>query len=416
MRGLPLASRASTSALVAILLVRLVDESATFLPSAALESFRADLGLSYAQAGTVLALIGPGSVAGSVFSVAADRVSRRLIAAGGAMAFGLCLAAFAAGGSFVVLAAAAFVIGMGATAMVDAAEIALVDMVDEQDLRAYLARSNLLATIGDVLGPLLVTGVAVAGLSWRVTFWVGAALVSAYGVALALAPIPAPTLPHVDRPQASALRTVLAVARDRRVWLVGAISLLIGPFDEPLLGFTIALLEQERQASAAVATVVALAGVSGGVVAFAVLARRLAAVPEGTLLVAGALAMTLGATAIAVVPLAPMIAVAAFVATVGLDLAWLALQHRTLTLRPGEVGATTAVVSTIETVGFLIPVGIGAVADRTSLAVAIGCYGVLGLALVGLALAARRSERRGSASSGPPPIRVGPDDADGSDP
>lgn len=411
-----MASRASTSALVAILLVRLVDESATFLPSAALESFRADLGLSYAQAGAVLALIAPGSVAGSLFSVAADRVSRRLITAGGALGFGLCLAVFAAGESFAVLAAAAFLIGVSATAMVDAAEIALVDLVGEADLRAYLARSNLLATIGDVLGPVVVAGVAVVGLSWRVTFWIGAVLLSAYGAALALSPIPPPSLPPADRPRASPVRTVLAVARDRRVWLVGAISMLMGPFDEPLLGFTIALLEQERQASAAAATVVAVVGVSGGVVAFAVLARRFAAVPESTLLVAAAFTMTVGATAIAVVPLVAMVAVATFVAAIGLNLAWLALQHRTLTLRPGEVGATTAVISTIEVVGFLVPVAIGAVADRTSLSVAIGCYGVLGLALTGLAMAARRAERRTPTSTDAAPITVGPDDTDGSDP
>lgn len=364
----------------------------------------------------MLALIAPGSVAGSLFSVAADRVSRRLITSGGALGFGLCLAVFAAGNSFVVLAAAAFLIGVSATAMVDAAEIALVDMVGESDLRAYLARSNLLATIGDVLGPVVVAGIAVLGLSWRVTFWTGAVLLSAYGVALALAPIPPPSHPPADRPRASPVRTVLAVAQDRRVWLVGAISMLMGPFDEPLLGFTIAMLEQERQASAGTATVVALVGVSGGVVAFAVLARRFAAVPESTLLVGAAFTMTIGATAIAVVPLVAMVAVATFVAAIGLNLAWLALQHRALTLRPGEVGATTAVISTIEVVGFLVPVAIGAVADRISLSVAIGCYGILGLALSALAVAARRAERRVTTSAEAAPITVGPHDTDASSP
>jgi len=82
-----------------------VDETAWFLPSGTLEQFRADLGLTYAEAGTVLALAAPGAIVGSVFSAAADHRSRRLIAAGGALGFGVALAAFAAGGSFAELAA-----------------------------------------------------------------------------------------------------------------------------------------------------------------------------------------------------------------------------------------------------------------------------------------------------------------------
>lgn len=124
--------------------MRLADEAAVFLPFGTLESFRSDLGLSYAQAGTVLAAIAPGAVAGGLFAAAADHHSRRLIAAGGAFGFALSLAMFALGGSFAVLAMAGFVMGMASTAMVDGAEVALVDLAGH-DLRRYLARSNLLA-------------------------------------------------------------------------------------------------------------------------------------------------------------------------------------------------------------------------------------------------------------------------------
>ncbi|MDQ3897706.1 MAG: hypothetical protein M3326_10790, partial [Actinomycetota bacterium] len=85
-----------------VLFVRLADEAAFFLPAAALESFKTDLGLTYAQAGTVLALIPPGAVAGTVFAIAADRVSRRAIASAGAFAFAAGMAAFASGASFLV--------------------------------------------------------------------------------------------------------------------------------------------------------------------------------------------------------------------------------------------------------------------------------------------------------------------------
>jgi len=177
--------------LAALLLVRLADESAIFLLFGALESFRADLGLSYAQAGLVLASIGPGALVGGVFSAAADRYSRRVIVAGGAFGLALSLVMFALGASFAVLVSGGFVMGMASTAMVDGAEVALVDMAGD-DLRRYLARSNLLATVGDLLGPALVAATVALGLSWRVAFGAGAVLMALYGLALAGSPLPPP--------------------------------------------------------------------------------------------------------------------------------------------------------------------------------------------------------------------------------
>ncbi|HYX43579.1 MAG TPA: MFS transporter [Acidimicrobiales bacterium] len=373
-----------------MLVVRLADEAAYFLPSAALEAFRAELGLTYAQAGTVLALIAPGALAGTVFAVAADRGNRRAIASGGTFAFAACLAAFASGASFAVLATAAFVMGAASTAMVDAAEVALVDLAGD-DLRPALARANLLGTIGDVLGPALVAAVAGVGLSWRATFWVGAVGLAIYGAVLAGADLPGPSRAVADgddRP--SSLRVLVAVGRDGRVWLVGLMSLLMGPFDEALLGFTIALLQRERGASMAVATLVALIGVSGGLLTFTVLARRVQDVAEARLLVVSGLTMTLGALMIALLGAPVFVAAGAFVTDVGLNLGWLALQHRTLTLRPGEVGSTKAVVSAIEFGGAAVPIAVGAVADRTDLVTAVGLYAVLGLVFTALAVAGAR--------------------------
>ncbi len=348
-----MATRAPASAVVAVLLVRLADESGGFLPSAAMESFRADLALTYAQAGAVLALVAPGSLVGTLFTAGADRFSRRAIAAGGALGFAGCLVAFALGASFAVLAAAAFGIGVATTAMVDAAEVALVDMAGE-DLRPYLARGNLLAAVGDMAGPGLLAGVAFAGLSWRAAFWVGAAVLAVYGLLLAVSPLPPPRRDSDGGERREpALASLVSVVRDGRVWLIGLMALLMAPFDEPLVGFTIALLEQERQASPGVATVVALVGAGGGMVSFTVLARRSAAVADERLLVMAAVAMTVGATATAVLPVTALVAVAAFVTSIGLNLGWLAVQHRTLTLRPAQVGTTKAVVSGARAGGLL---------------------------------------------------------------
>jgi predicted MFS family arabinose efflux permease len=379
------------SALVAVLVVRLLDETAAFLPSGTLESFRADLGLTYAQAGTVLAMVAPGALVGGAFSAAADRFSRRAIAAAGAFGFAASLAAFAVGGSFGVLAGAALVMGAASTAMVDAAEVALVDLAGE-DLRRCLARSNLLGAVGDLLGPAVVAAVSLSGLSWRAAFAVGAAMLGLYGLALAASPLPPPlTVAPGDEP-IGPRSPLLAVLGDPSVWILGAIGLLLAPFDEPLAGFMIALLEKDRGASAGVATAVALVGLSGGLVAYTLLAHRLERFGDGRILFASTGAMTLGAVLIAVVPVVPVVAISAFVTSIGLNLGWLALQHRSLTLRPGQVGTTMAVLGTIEFGGFLVPMGIGALADRFGLVTAVASYGTLGAALVAMSWWARRRE------------------------
>jgi FSR family fosmidomycin resistance protein-like MFS transporter len=384
------AGRAPVAALAAVLLVRLADEAAVFLPFGTLESFRADLGLTYAQAGAVLAAIAPGALVGGVFAAAADRYSRRVIATGGAFGFALSLAIFAVGHSFVALLLGGLTMGMASTAMVDAVDVALVDIAGD-DLRRVLARTNLAATVGDLLGPGLVAGAAVVGLSWRVAFGAGAALMTLYGFGLAATPLPPPARgpdPAGDGDDDDGPRwpRLGAVLRDPAVWALGLIGLLMLPFDEPLVGFTIALLEQDRGASAAAATVVAFVGIAGGVLAFTVLARRLEEVDDGRLLVGAVLAMAGGATTIAVVPVLPVVAVAALLASVGLILAWLATQHRSLTLRPGQVGTTTAVLGMIESTGMWIPLAIGAVADHAGLTSAVGCFGGLGLLMLAVAV------------------------------
>ena len=366
-----------------MLVARLADESAIFLPFGALESFRADLGLTYAQAGAVLAAIAPGALAGGVFAAAADRYSRRVISAGGAFGFALALAMFAFGGSFAVLAAGAFLMGVASTAMVDGAEVALVDLAGD-DLRRYLARSNLLATVGDLLGPALLAGAVVLGLSWRAAFGVGAVLMTVYALALSGAPLPPPARVAAGDEESGRRPGLVAVLRDPAVWVMGVIGLLMVPFDEPLVGFTVALLEQDRGASPAVATVVAFIGITGGVLAFTVLARRFEEVDDHRLLTGSVAVMAAGAVTIAVVPVLAVVAVAGLVTAIGLSLAWLAMQHRSLLLRPGQVGTTNAVLGAIESTGAWLPLAIGVLADRAGLTWAVGSFGIVGAVLVAL--------------------------------
>src|SRR5688572_9657126 len=100
--------------------VDFADELFTFLPAGAAASIRADLGLSYAQAGLVLAMLSAGGFLGMFAKSAADFVSRRALAAGGALVYGLCMLGFAVGHSFWVLVVAAFLWGAASDAFLHA--------------------------------------------------------------------------------------------------------------------------------------------------------------------------------------------------------------------------------------------------------------------------------------------------------
>ncbi|MGI8984913.1 MAG: hypothetical protein ACR2HM_10350, partial [Acidimicrobiales bacterium] len=181
--------------------------------------------------------------------------------------------------------------------------------------------------------------------------------------------------------------------RDPAVWIMGLIGMLMVPFDEPLVGFTIALLETERGASAGVATMVAFVGIVGGVLAFTVLAKRFEDVDDHRLLAGSALAMTLAAVTIAVVPVLAVVALAGLVSAIGLSLAWLAMQHRAIMLRPGQVGTTNAVLGAIESTGSWLPIGIGVVADRAGLTWALGTFAIFGGAMLALSWVSARRDR-----------------------
>lgn len=151
------------------------------------------------------------------------------------------------------------------------------------------------------------------------------------------------------------------------------------------MGFTIALVERTQEASTGVATVVALVAAAGGLVAYMILAPRLGGVDDDRLLVGSTLVMTLGVAGITFTTVTAVVALAALVVAVGRSLGWLALQHRTLTLRPGQLGTTMAVVSAIEITGFLLSVAVGAVADRFGLVAALGVLPRPGLVMTVLA-------------------------------
>jgi MFS family permease len=383
--------------LAAVLAVRLVDESSAFILPGTFESLRADVGLNYAQASSAFVAIAVGAVLGTGASIAADRHSRRIICAGSAFGYAAALVLIGASSSYQLFLAGALVLGVASTALVDTAEIALADLVpDEDDLERHLTTQNVLGSIGDLLGPAVVVGVAAVGISWRWSFVVAAVLVAAYGVWLATLPFPPP---HASAEEGTVRATLRSVAADPLVWLAGLVSMLLGPLDEPLLAFLIAHLEDARGLTSAGATAIATLSVVGGFVGYATLRVRKGVLPVDAALLA------VSTTAVVLAPEPISASVASGLIGVFLIRVWIDLQARTLLLRPGQAGAVKALTNLVETVGWGLPLLAGAIADHLDVTAGLATYAVMAWALAATALGlstlatrlnrGRRSERTG---------------------
>ena len=195
---------------------------------------------------------------------------------------------FATSTSYAVLVGASFVIGVAASAMVDASELAFVD-VSGDDLPRMLGTSNFLGSIGDLAGPvLIIVAAAWLGFGWQAPFLLAALLMAAYGVWLALSPLPPP---HRHAEQESPRRALASIVRDRRVWIFGVMAMLLSPLDEPFLAFLIADLQRTDGLSRTVATAIAMLTVVGAMLGALEQARRAPPNPpllRPALLVAGA--------------------------------------------------------------------------------------------------------------------------------
>jgi predicted MFS family arabinose efflux permease len=352
-----------------------------------MESIRADLGLSYAEAGVLLALLPAGGALGVVLMAAADFVSRRALGAGGAFVFALCMFVFASGRSFAVLAIASFVWGAASDAFIHPTQLALAELAGDE-LDGTLARTNLLGSVGELLGPLTLASAAGAGLGWRPVFAVGGVLMLAYTAWLTAQRLPPP------RPDGSTPWSVVrAVARDVRVLRLAAIWALSAVLELPYLGFLIANLEESRGVSAAVATLVVISVVAGGVATYAALAFVSRQFSERSRIVVASLGLLVTTVLMLAAPWTLAVGVVGIGFGAATALLWVALQSMTFRLRPGQVGTTQAVISGLATVGIVIPPLIGVAADRLGLGAAMWLFALAPAAIMLLVLTDKGRDR-----------------------
>jgi len=379
------AARVGVAVIRAALIVRVLDEWWSYLPAGSIDDQVRDLGLSYGQAGWLLALLTLGGLIGSPVAALADRGHRRLIATSGSLLIAGGLMAFALSAPFVLLAIAAVVLGGASDMMIRPLESALADSAGA-DLDRMLGRQHLFTWVGDFIAPALLAVGAATVIGWRGVFAATAAVFVVFAAVLTRASFPPPATDTDDDDQ-SLLQSARTLLRHREVWLLAAAEFVLLPLDEAFLGFAVARSAAEGNSAAAqsLAAGVVVGGLAGAaVVSRRGLDRRLVA------LGCALLAVGAGVTA-APLPMAGTIAGLLLVGG-GTAVVWAKVHHRTLTLVPSRSATVPTLVGLISTPALVVPALMGAAADRLSITVALTGAAMLAipLALAVLALGGGR--------------------------
>jgi MFS family permease len=363
----------------AALVVRLFDEWWSYLPAGAVDDLHRDLGISYAGAGWLLALLTIGALAGTPLALLADHVDRRRVAVLGALVIAGCLLAYALAAPFWVLALTTATVGTASDLLVHSVEASLSE-TDGVHLDRLVATQHALSTIGDVAGPLLLALGAATVLGWQGAFAVTAAAMALYAAYLSTVAFAPPLA------AAGGLREIVAdaaaIARRRDVWRLAALEMLIAPLDEPYLAFVVARAAAGGGRAGWTAQALALAVMLGGL-GGSVLVARVGA--SAQLLRAGLLAM-LASTLLAAASAAWVVSAMAMVALgAGMAVVWADVHVRTLRTVPGRSATVSVVAGTLGSASALIPVAAGVLADRAGLGTGLVVYVVVAalLALVG---------------------------------
>jgi MFS family permease len=188
---LPAIQKLRTSPLQATLLsYGLFDEIVSGLPIVGLPLLRDQLGLNYGQVGLLFAV---GSVSAMILepfiNILSDRHSKRWWILGGLLCLILSfvVAALTSNYGILLLVFALYYPAIGTA--IGLAESTLIDR-DPESSTATMTRWTLLASVGDILAPLLVTGLVSLHQSWAGICWLAACLWTGLFLLTALQPFP----------------------------------------------------------------------------------------------------------------------------------------------------------------------------------------------------------------------------------
>jgi FSR family fosmidomycin resistance protein-like MFS transporter len=374
----------------------LVDELLSGFLFVALPLIRRDLGLSYAQAGLLLAV---GKTTSMLFEPAlylwSDRRSKRLLVVGGLVCLALGFGLAATARQFAQLLLAFALVFPAGSAAVGLAQATLIDLAPEEAPRT-MTRWTLAGAVGDLLSPLLVAAWTAAAFGWRSLFGLSAALW--LGTAAALWPQRYPRPEHRATGEAEPvagipwreLRVALANARLRR-WI--AVLVMTGMVDEILLAFAGLFLTDVVRAPVTAVSLALGAEVAGALLGLCLLDRLLHHREAERLLPPMAVATLAGL--LLFLRARSIVTAGAALFLVGLGAAgWYPIaEAAAYATFPGRSGLVRAASGLAGPVDAALPALVGAVASRFGVTAGIG---LLVMAPVGVLLLAPRPQPRKS--------------------
>jgi MFS transporter, FSR family, fosmidomycin resistance protein len=372
--------------LLLFLLIEFLDEFAYGAREAAWPLIRTDLALTYAQIGVLLGL--PRIISGLVepfFGILGDTWRRRALILGGGVAFALALLMTSLSRSYGWLLVSFIVLSPASGAFVGLSQASLMDLSPSQREK-NMARWTFAGALGVVLGPLALGLIVGLGLGWRVIFAASAGLtmvILAMGRRSRLAPVVAHHEPHASI--LDGLKEAAMAVRQGEVlrWLV--LLQFADLMMDVLLGFLALYFVDVAGVPAPRASTAVAVWTGVGLLGDFLLIRLLDRVEGLDYLRISAMA-ELGLF-VALLLVRPFAAKLALLALLGLfNAGWYSiLKARLYATMPGRSGAVLAVENIFGLAGGLLPWGIGIIAHRVGLPVAMWmlCLGPLAL-LIGI--------------------------------
>jgi MFS family permease len=295
---------------------------------------------------------------------------RRLVTAGqGVLAIALAFVAWTTSGWGLALGLA--LAGAASGVACGAAEATLVLSHPSGPDRA-MVRWALFAAVGDVLAPLVAASTMVLGFSYRGAMITVAAVVGAQCMTSILGPVP-PSEGSCAEPALEPMRSALARAsRNPRLWawLFAAASCTL--LDELVVALAVLRMAREQGVGEAMATAAAVTFSVGSVAGAALTDPAVARMSSRAVLVGSCLACA--ASLIALATSQGILASCIALLSVGLTCAphHALAQARAYQELPDRPGTVQAIARLFVLVDVLAPLGLGVVADRWGLRVAIG--------------------------------------------
>lgn len=377
--------------MLALLAVPFVDELASGVAPASAPEIAHDLALpgGWVAGGIVTAFYGLALLETPLLAWS-ERVSARWFSTGSLAVLALATLGAALAGSPLTLALALAAYGPASGCALSIAEGVLVESRPAERERT-MARVTLAAAIGDLSVPLVIAGLAAAGIGWRGALVVAGMVAAVLAVSHAASPGLDRAVPTDDEDEdeaptiVEALRTALGTRALLGWSLAGTLG---GLLDEVLVAFVAVHLAPLPSLARSIALA---AWIAGGIAGLAWLERRIDRISSRRVLFAGGgiCALALGALAGTRDPwLAP-----ALLAVVGATSATFhpLLKARAYASLPGRPALVNAVASALVPLDAAAPLVIGVVAASLGSAAAVL---VLAAAPCGIAWAAWRSADR----------------------